>query len=144
VSTSELVSWIDLQGLVINIIVAAVFFGLGNFFQKRVVADLKNYIGRELIPYEKRLLDAINNLEGKNIEGEGQIVVERNDDGTPIKVRMAPPQIISLKGVESDEEVGTFSTDIGPPPRPPQSVSKDLPLGWRTEANRDERNEQDS
>jgi|SRR5829696_1655046 len=131
-----------LFGLFASLLVSLFFYWLGGRSSKQQLKDLKEYISG-LIPYEKRLDEALKALEGKMVEGEGRIVVDRDENESPIRVRIAPTQVIKVQPIELEAAVGTVNVEIGSPPTPPQSVSKDMTLRWGTEANNDEREARD-
>jgi hypothetical protein len=128
--------------ILLNVLVGWLFYLLGSRSTRKQQNELKAFISN-LIPYEGRLNKALKSLEGKYVQGEGRIVVDRNDEGAPLRVRFAPTQVIQPGYVESQEEVYGPTIEIGPPPTPPQSVGIDLTARWTTESNQDEREEQD-
>ncbi len=98
----------------LNVLVALLFYLLG----KRDTARLKEYI-ENLMPYETRLTDALSALEGKTIEGEGKIAIDRDADGNPLRIHILPLQEIRAGGISSEEEVHGSTIEVGPPPPPP-------------------------
>jgi len=89
---------------------------------KQTVRELKDYALGGLRPYAADLMSALERLEGKFIEGEGRIVIERAEDGTPRQIRLAPTQVIRPEGIPSEEAFGEATVLVGPPPTPSRRV----------------------
>ncbi len=90
---------------------------------KQTVRELKDYALGGLRPYAADLMSALERLEGKFIEGEGRIVIERAEDGTPRQIRLAPTQVIRAgKSISSEEGFEEATVLVGPPPTPSRRV----------------------
>jgi hypothetical protein len=131
--------------VVVALVTGAFFFWLGRQSNKQDIQGLKEFITK-LIPYQQRLSEALRQLEGKNVEDEGRIVVDRNDDGSPIRVRTEPPQTSHLEPLELNAELGNLNVEVGPAPPPPpiHGWGADVRLHQRPDANNVESEEQDS
>jgi hypothetical protein len=109
-----------------DIVIALVFYVLGELRASHQQRELKNYI-RERQDYEDNVW--------RQLEAQGVLRVPRNDEGDPTDV-----QIIRGGGIPSLAGAGGGEISVGPPPTPPQSVRKDLSLRRRVdEAPRDQR-----
>jgi len=115
-------------GVISGVIVGLPFYRLS----RRDVEGLRNYFAKDLMPYESRLKEALTLLEGKVVEGEGRIVVDHDDNGNPLRVRIAPTKTIRGGSIPSEEVFGEPTIEIGPPPKPPRIVELSGHIGGRS------------
>lgn len=84
----------DLGDVVLNILSLVAGYLISRYFHNKQALeskqqavqqyeDLKNFVIKNL-DWQAELLSFMSTVEGKNIEGEGRIAIERDEQGKPI------------------------------------------------------------
>ena len=89
-------------GAIVSLVTTLWSTNRANKVLRQEIADLRSHIDRQ-IPYTTHLREALKNLHGKVIEGEGRIAIDQDANDNPIRMQILSTQEIRSGFIPSEE-----------------------------------------